>query len=283
MADLPRLRIGNQTAFAARNLMAPFDYAVESAFDAFEWFPDKKPWGAGWDENDLNPGMRSHIRETARTREMRLSVHARWQANPLDYAAWPFLLKDLELAKDLGAVLLNIHLYTEQGIDVYVRAIEPLLKLATQLAVQVAIENTPVTGPEEFNEVFAKLSGLVPSGCAGMCLDVGHANLYGWTRHNYLRYLDQLSPDVPIIHLHLHENFGDYDSHLPLFTGPAGKDGSGVVGLLQRLQQRNFAGSVILEQWPEPPWLLRQARDKFLECASIARNSHTSNSSPGLS
>jgi len=199
-----------------------------------------------------------------------LSVHARWQANPLQPEAWPLLHKDLELAKDLGATLLNVHLYTEQGIEAYVRAIAPLIRLATELALQLSIENTPVTSPEEFNELFARLQSVegVRLGQVGMCLDIGHANLFGWTRHNYLKYIDQLSPRLPIIHLHAHENYGDYDSHLPLFTGPAAEDRSGVIGLLKRLRERNYSGSIILEQWPQPVWLLNQARDRLTECAN---------------
>ena len=45
--------IGNQTACWAATPREPFDYAVASGFDAFEWFPDKKPNG-GWDENNLD-------------------------------------------------------------------------------------------------------------------------------------------------------------------------------------------------------------------------------------
>src|ERR1035438_3791450 len=96
-----------------------------------------------------------------------------------------------------------------------------------------------------------------------MCLDVGHANLCGVTRNDYLRYLDELREQVPIIHVHLHENWGDRDSHLTLFTGPARGDSRGVEGLLSRLEKRHFSGSMILEQWPAPPSLLNMARDRL--------------------
>ena len=271
MSNKARIRIGNQTAFCAAHFMQPFDYAIENGFEAFEWFPDKKSCGAGWDENDLDKPTRLHIRERARAHNVRLSVHARWQVNPLQAEAWPLLLRDVELASDLGAVLLNIHLHTEEGIQRYIHAITPLIRLLADRQIQLAIENTPVTGPEDFNQLFAGLRSLnsVPTDSAGMCLDLGHANLYGWTRHDFLKYLDQLSPQVPIIHLHVHENYGDHDSHLPLFTGPAGQDCSGVIGLLQRLHQRHYSGSFILEQWPHPVSLLKQARDKLVACSTV--------------
>jgi phosphoglucan,water dikinase len=259
------VHIGNQTSFVVAPT-EPFDYALANGFDAFEWFPDKKP-GAGWDETDLTPTLRRQIRDAARARGMRSSVHARWQANPLQSDSYPLLWKDLELAHDLGAVLLNIHLSYEQGLPAYVAAIEPLARRTAEAGLQLAIENTPHHSPELFNNLFAALRRLdhFPTTHIGMCLDLGHANLCAATQNRYLDFVDRLDARVPLIHLHLHENWGDADSHLPLFTGPAGRDDAGIRGLVARLRQRNFSGSIILEQWPQPPTLLNQARDRLLE------------------
>lgn len=258
-----RIRIGNQTAFSASALMEPFEFAIRNGFEAFEWFPDKKEWGGGWDESCLDTQACADIRSAAVRHGIRMSVHARWQANPLQAAAWPLLLRDLQLALDLGASLLNIHFYGQQGVEAYVRAIEPLWRRAAETGLQLSIENTVESSPEEFNELFARLerqySGA--AGHVGMCLDIGHANLYGATRNNYLEFIDRLTPSVRINHLHIHENWGDSDSHLPLFHGPAGSNPAGVLGLSARLRKRNYAGSIILEQWPQPPTLLVQARD----------------------
>ena len=81
-------------------------------------------------------------------------------------------------------------------------------------------------------------------------------------------YLDALTPIVPLAHLHLHENFGDRDSHLPLFTGPARDNPSGIQGMVERLERRGFAGCAILEQWPQPPSLLVEARDGLARMAA---------------
>ena len=51
------ISIGNQTSFAAGSPVEPFDYALSNGFNAFEWFPDKKP-GAGWDDTDLPAALR---------------------------------------------------------------------------------------------------------------------------------------------------------------------------------------------------------------------------------
>src|SRR5437667_11176458 len=116
MPNSSSIHIGNQTAFSAATMMAPFEYALANGFDAFEWFPDKKPWGAGWDELDLSPGLCAQIRKTAQSGAIRLSVHARWTINPLVAETGPLLRREMELAEDLGASVLILHLYTEAGI-----------------------------------------------------------------------------------------------------------------------------------------------------------------------
>jgi sugar phosphate isomerase/epimerase len=98
-----------------------------------------------------------------------------------------------------------------------------------------------------------------------MCFDMGHANLHGGTRNDYNRYIDLLGDHVPIVHWHAHENWGDRDAHLTLFTGPAARDHRGLQGLVRRLLSRRFAGSVVLEQWPQPPGALAEARRRLLK------------------
>ncbi len=260
------IRIGHQTAFSAATVTRPFEYAVANGFGAFEWFPDKKESGAGWTESDITQETRFIIRDIALAHDIRLSVHAPWDVNPLRPETREVLLRNIEFAQDIGASILNIHLYSDEGIGSYVQAIEPFMERLAQARIRLSIENTPVTRPEEFNELFRNLRGV---GCTdhqvGMCLDIGHANLCGTTRNDYLKFVDRLDPQVPIIHVHMHENYGDYDSHLPLFTGPAGRDASGIEGITERLKGCDFSGSIILEQWPQPPTQLNEARNRLYE------------------
>ena len=260
-----RIRIGNQTAFSALTIIQPFEYAVENGFDAFEWFPDKKDSGEGWEESDLDAETRRYIKHVSLEHDIRLSVHTPWQVNPLKPNARERLLENLEFARDIGAANLNIHLYTDQGIDAFVEAILPFIRRLAQEGINLSIENTPVTGPEAFNKLFENLLSLksTDTDCVGMCPDIGHANLCSATQNDYLKFMDMLDPQVPIIHIHMHENYGDYDSHLPLFTGPAGRDASGIEGLIERLKKQNFSGCIILEQWPQPRTLLNEARDRL--------------------
>ncbi len=269
MAEGDAIRIGSQTSFSAIPLTAPFEFAAENGFDAFEWFPDKKESGAGWSEADIPGDMREYIRKSALDRGIRLSVHAPLHSNPLK--AEGHYKSTIRFAQDIGATLLNIHLDTSGGIDAYIEAITPLLNSLGGTGILLSIENTPKTTPEDFNLLFRLLRkfGFDDPAAVGMCLDLGHANLCDQTRNDYLRYIDLLDRDLPVAHVHLHENFGDCDSHLPVFTGPSAKDDSGIRGFLERLKRRGFAGSIILEQWPEPPSLLTEARRRLFEMIRV--------------
>jgi sugar phosphate isomerase/epimerase len=273
-----RIRIGNQTAFSASSVMLPFEYAVANGFDAFEWFPDKKESGAGWTVSDISDEMRDFIRNTAQTRDIILSVHAPWQVNPLLSQGGEHLFECVRFAKDIGASLVNVHLVGDMGIEAYLRALFPWLQILVEAGIRLSIENTPRTCPREFNELFLKLPKLFPdlAGWVGLCLDLGHANLCEETRNDYLKFMDLLQPHVPVIHIHAHENYGDNDSHLTLFTGPAVSDPTGITGFVKRLGQRQFAGCIILEQWPEPPSLLNNARNNLIDiienCAVVRSN-----------
>jgi sugar phosphate isomerase/epimerase len=271
MVGKERVRIGNQTAISAPSLLFPFEYAVQNGFDAFEWFPDKKVSGEGWTEEDLSPPVRHRIRETAVKHDISLSVHASLEADPLDPTSAAVFDRQVAFARDIGASLFNVHADLHAGIEAYARAIERLSERLNGTGIRLSIENTPRDTPDAFNELFYRLRSRRESDFVGMCLDVGHANLCESTRNNYLRYIDGLNRRLEIIHVHLHENYGDADSHLPLFTGPAGNDPSGIEGFIDRLVTRAFAGAIVFEQWPQPPELLNEARERFLRMLKARR------------
>lgn len=262
----PEFRIGNQTSFASAWPLEPFEFAVSNGFAAFEFFPDRGPSGnGGWHEDDVNDSTRAYVRQTAREKKIEVTVHAPLEFNPLHNPDDPRLRSTIRFANAIGATLVNLHLDVTDGAEGFADALTNTLKLTAESKLKLAIENTVWTGPEHFNQFFATLRrSKLPHAHVGMCFDLGHANLYGETQNDYWRYLDSLAFEVPIIHLHLHENCGDRDSHLPLFTGPSRENTSGIEGLLARLRDRKFCGCAILEQWPQPPSLLVEARDQLL-------------------
>jgi len=159
-------------------------------------------------------------------------------------------------------------------MEAFVTAVATLEEQLADMHIRLAIENTVNDAPENFNDLFAAFQdrGLLQGDRLGMCFDIGHANLCAATPNDYLAFIDQISLNVPITHLHLHENWGDEDSHLTLFTGPAGRDASGIQGLFVRLVARGFWGAAILEQWPEPRDLLDTARNRLQEIISNCIN-----------
>jgi sugar phosphate isomerase/epimerase len=257
-------RIGNQTAFTAERPAQPFEFALTHGFDAFEWFPDKKDSGAGWELSDIPPETRRRIREEARSADIAVSVHVPWHANPLNRKSMPLIHECVGFARETGASLLNLHLFIEEGLHAYAAALAPVMEETREAGLSLSLENTPFTGPEDFNELFRLLrEGGAQADHVGVCFDLGHANLFEDTRSDYLSFLRRLSPDAPVIHVHLHENRGDLDSHLTLFTGPASESPAGIGEFLRELRRRHFDGSLILEQWPEPPVLLVEARERL--------------------
>lgn len=283
-----RIRIGNQTAISCADPLEPFHFALQHGFDAFEWFADKKEHSdgttAGWDEADMNADRRAEIRHLGKTHDVLFTVHAPWQANPLHPDGIPLLIRSIDFAADVGAVLMNLHLYVEEGPQGYADALAPVLRHAVAAGLRVSIENTPHTTPDDFNQTFACLANLtdIPAGTVGTCLDIGHANLCTPTHNNFIQFLDLLGEHVPIIHVHAHENHGDRDSHLTLFTGPSREDDAGIRAFVERLRRRDYRGAIILEQWPQPPELLIEAASRLrtlLRWATLHRNA-ASDSSP---
>ncbi|MFQ3651928.1 MAG: sugar phosphate isomerase/epimerase family protein [Gemmataceae bacterium] len=261
---MPAFYIGNQSAYSAVPLQGPFEYALAQGFEAFEWYPDKRADDAGWTMADLDAARRQEYRDRARDAGIRLSVHAPLSAEPLRPGADRELDEALRFAVDLGAGLLVVHFSEPRRCEEYAAAVSRFLQRCSIVGVRLAIENVPHVAPEEFNRLFNHLPiSNRNSPTVGMCFDIGHANLYPGTHNDYLAYLNRLAPEVPILHAHLHENYGDRDSHLVLFTGPAALEPLGVSTLLRHLARRGFEGNLILEQWPSPPDLLVMARDRL--------------------
>lgn len=260
------IRVGNQTAFSVLDPEEPFLYAASNGFNAFEWFPDKKESGAGWTIHDFYKSRRRRLKAIARDYDIRISIHV---ANDMDFLR-PLditnISEHISFACDMGASLFNIHFQDAPIIHDIIRLVRPRMNEFNNHHFQLAIENTPLTGPSDFNELFKHIRSQLSKDdiSVGMCLDLGHANLCSATQNDYLRFMDLLDPEIPIIHIHAHENYGDFDSHLPLFTGPSGKDVTGIHGVMERLMKRQFSGCLILEQWPQPHSLLNIARERLI-------------------
>jgi sugar phosphate isomerase/epimerase len=257
------MRIGNQTAFAAADWIDPFRFAMRHGFGAFEWFADRQG-ERGWDFSLCDVGCRRELRREGAEAGIHFTVHAPWQCDPSAPAGKESLRSSLVFARDVGASLVVLHLPAAEHESRWISALAEPIDWANDARIELAFENTVLTSPNDCNRIFAEVRQRYGAEApVGMCLDVGHANLSSATHNDYLGFLDALDPGLRIVHLHLHENWGETDQHLVLFTGPAGRDDSGVRGLLARLLRRGYQRAMILEQWPDPPELLVMAAQRL--------------------
>ncbi len=260
MGEPTPIRIGNQTAFSARRPLDPFRFALRSGFDAFEWFEDRKDT-RGFHFDKLDDGQRRRLRRLSRRRNIEYTVHAPTGVDPTSPTCVGDLYRTLRFAEAIAASHVVVH-YPDGSAP---EAVAPVLRSLASATpgMRLAVENTPATTPATLTALFADLPKDEGSPSVGLCLDIGHANLCAATPNDYLGYFDAVASTVPLFEVHAHENFGDADTHLPLFTGPSRADAAGIAGLLHRLVARGFTGPIIMEQWPEPPSLLRTARDRL--------------------
>ena len=87
----------------------------------------------------------------------------------------------------------------------------PLVEQAKGCDCRLAIENIY----EESPDTLVRLADGIDSDCFGHCFDAGHWHLFG--RRPMTEWLASVSPRL--FHLHLHDNHGRADEHLPIGDG----------------------------------------------------------------
>lgn len=101
--------------------------------------------------------------------------------------------------------------YQEVWLEISLETWRPLAQRARELGFRIVLENVYEQTPEEIKPL---LDGLAAEG-VGLCLDIGHAAAFG--RAGILDWLEALEPHLAA--LHLHDNHGDRDEHLPIGWG----------------------------------------------------------------
>lgn len=126
----------------------------------------------------------------------------------------------LDMAETLGARLIVFHpgydpwkyggqdhLWLEQNLRFW----PPLLARAAQFDCILALENIFEVRPDTLFELLVQIH----SPFFGHCFDIGHWNLFSVTTLNdWFAVLGSR-----MVHLHLHDNFGKRDDHLPIGEG----------------------------------------------------------------
>ena len=132
--------------------------------------------------------------------------------------------KIIRLCNDLGIKMLNFHshnrgLYiTDKGgriilLNNFVKSLKELVEYGKKYNVEIMFENSAekneITDIKDFKYIVDRVPGLK------VHLDVGHAFLYGGMK-NVEKFIETFRSKI--VHVHLHDNHGKSDEHLPLGT-----------------------------------------------------------------
>jgi len=149
--------------------------------------------------HDLNPGALEPLVQAASEQRLRQSLAAtaalggRLLVCHPGYEFWKYGGRD--------------HLWLEQSLRFWPR----LLEQAAEAGIVVALENIFETRPHTLLDLLAALD----SPWFGHCFDVGHWRLFARTPLS--EWFSLLAPRL--VHLHLHDNRGERDDHLPVGEG----------------------------------------------------------------
>lgn len=130
------------------------------------------------------------------------------------------LSQALQAAGDLGAHLMVVHPGYDRWrypnlaatwLDHATATFAPLVTLAEQLDCRLALENIY----EEQSATLTSLAERLATPWFGHCFDIGHWQLFGKEPQD--AWLKCITPRL--LHLHLHDNHGQNDDHLPVGEG----------------------------------------------------------------
>jgi sugar phosphate isomerase/epimerase len=162
----------------------------------------------------------------------------------------------LQAAHQLGATVMNAHYSKppslfpkEQVIEWHIEVLSRLCQEAAEVGVAIVLEHIPFGGNDQLENIVAIME-QVP--LLRFHLDSGHAKLEkGDDRWD--EYLDRLSPKL--LHVHLSENDGTADQHLPL--GAAPRSTTDWPQHVKKLKATGYDGTITLEVFsPHKEYLL---------------------------
>ena len=177
--------------------------------------------------DQLDPCLLDRVASRLSAKGLRPSVHAPFfDLNPgaldplIRQVTRQRLGQALELSRRLNAHLMVVHPgydrwrypgLAEAWIELAVGFFPGLLAAAEQAECRIALENIYEQEPD----TLVAVAEGVDSAWFGHCFDVGHWHLFG--KAPLVEWLSALGPRL--FHLHLHDNHGRADDHLPVGSG----------------------------------------------------------------
>jgi len=174
------------------------------------------------------------------------------------------VLKSLEVAAELQTMKAVLHPSLHRGLSMFVidqarqyalRSLEAILDKAAELGVCICLENmfpqsNSLVNPEDFDEVFERFPQL------RMTLDTGHAHIEDKVGTKIFDFIRRF-PDR-IYHVHMHDNLGKDDNHLPIGAGNIE-----FPKIVKALKEIGYDETITLEVFSKDRDYLRLSRDKL--------------------
>jgi sugar phosphate isomerase/epimerase len=192
-------------------------------------------------------------------------AHAAWYipiSSPfpsLRQAALQEFQRALKVAAQVGAQGMTVHYFRipplfppERYVEWHVEGLRPLCSQAGDLGLTILLENAPGL-PGQIDHI-AHILEAIPS--LGFHLDSGHTHVEGGVGL-FDVYAERFGRRL--MHVHLSENDGSYDQHLPLNSVPAGQ--IDWPARIRRLKASGYDGTISLEVFSPDRAYLLQSRD----------------------
>ena len=167
--------------------------------------------------------------------------------------------KALKVTKAIGATVMNTHFgklppffSAEQAVEWNAETLKPLCEEAADIGITVALEHIPHGGHDQL-EIFAEIMEQVPQ--LRFHIDSGHTKV---ERHydRWDEYLEQLGDKL--VHVHLSDNDGTADQHLPLGAPRSSTDWAEHI---RKLKATGYDGTITLEVFSPQTEHLLLSRD----------------------
>ncbi|MGW8300724.1 MAG: sugar phosphate isomerase/epimerase family protein [Desulfobacterales bacterium] len=174
------------------------------------------------------------------------------------------MFNSLEVAAELGSQKVVLHPGHIGGMGIYVEqtalahannSLATIIDRAQTLGLCVCLENMfpkcrAFVEPDDFVEILQRFPDLK------LTLDTGHANIADPGGRRILEFIEKFGPRIG--HLHVSDNFGERDDHIPLGAGKID-----FLKIINALKQTGYDDTVTLEIFSEDRRELKRSRDIF--------------------
>ncbi|MGD8883688.1 MAG: sugar phosphate isomerase/epimerase [Desulfobacterales bacterium] len=176
------------------------------------------------------------------------------------------MFNSLEVAAELGSQKVVLHPGHIGGLGVYVKetalayaneSLASIIDRAQDLGLCVCLENMfprcrAFIEPDDFTEILQRFPKLK------ITLDTGHANIGSQSGQRIFRFIEQFGQRIG--HLHVSDNFGERDDHIPVGNGKID-----FLKIVKALKKCGYDDTATLEIFSEDRRDLQNSRDRFDE------------------